>query len=57
MCCRGWERVGPAPTHPLTDLGRHPARSEWVPACEGAEFQAGIFSNTAFLKTQKQLKK
>lgn len=31
-CAAGdWSRVGPAPTHPLTDSGRHPARSGCPP--------------------------
>ena len=37
-CAAGdWSRVGPAPTHPLTDSGRHPARREWCSLC-GADF-------------------
>lgn len=43
-----------APGRPPPTWG---SRWERVPACQGAEFQAGIFSNTAFLETHKQLKK
>lgn len=55
-CAAGdWSRVGPAPTHPLTDPGRHPARSG-CPPLRVQSSRLGYSQIQPFLRPRSSLK-